>query len=345
MSNIQLNFTGDLHKKFLLNFFKSLPSFYAHLESNRLVLAFFSAAGLEVLGELESLKPEKKEAFVQWLYSLQVVDDKNKVSGFQGTSILNSAENRGQNSDYRWGHIATTYAALCTLLVLGDDLSRVNRKSIIESLKYLQLADGSFKAAKEGTEDDMRFVYCAAAVSHMLNDWSGVNVDRMVDFIIKSISYEGGIGQGPGLEAHSGSTFCAVAALALSKNLHRLSRTQFKNLRRWLLNRLNGGFNGRPNKPFDTCYSFWTGGALKILKAYDFIDTKECQDFILTTQDKYGGISKYINVVPDPMHTYLGLCGLSLMGVYELSPIFCELMISERANNHLKNIQEKWKRD
>jgi geranylgeranyl transferase type-1 subunit beta len=39
----------------------------------------------------------------------------------------------------------------------------------------------------------------------------------------------------------------------------------------WLVNRQvssdnadKGGFNGRVNKPADTCYSFWVGGALDV---------------------------------------------------------------------------------
>ena len=35
-----------------------------------------------------------------------------------------------------------TYVALASLLILGDDLSRVNKKFVIESLKHLQLNDG-----------------------------------------------------------------------------------------------------------------------------------------------------------------------------------------------------------
>jgi geranylgeranyl transferase type-1 subunit beta len=40
---------------------------------------------------------------------------------------------------------------------------------------------------------------------------------------------------------------------------------------RWLVNRQvcsddheKGGFNGRVNKPADTCYSFWVGGTLDV---------------------------------------------------------------------------------
>lgn len=39
-------------------------------------------------------------------------------------------------------HIAMTYTALATLLILGDDLSRVNRGAIIETLRRLQQKDG-----------------------------------------------------------------------------------------------------------------------------------------------------------------------------------------------------------
>jgi len=35
-----------------------------------------------------------------------------------------------------------TYTALLSLLVLGDDLSRVNKKAIIHGLKSLQLENG-----------------------------------------------------------------------------------------------------------------------------------------------------------------------------------------------------------
>ena len=35
-----------------------------------------------------------------------------------------------------------TYTALASLLILGDDLSRVNKPAVIEALKALQLPDG-----------------------------------------------------------------------------------------------------------------------------------------------------------------------------------------------------------
>lgn len=340
---LQCSFARELHRKYLNRFLNhQIPSFLANMDTNRSVLMYFCLAGLDILNEIEQIPQERKEQMIEWLYSLQVVNEKDLASGFQGSTILNTEQNRGKNSPYKWGHIANTYSCLLTLIILGDDLSRVNRREIVKSLKPLQLDDGSFKGTLEGAENDMRFVFCAASISYILNDWSGINVERMVDFILKSISYDGGIGQGPDLESHCGSTFCAVASLALSNNLQRLSKEQFKNLRRWLLARLETGFNGRPNKPTDTCYSFWTGGALKILNAYQFIEAEENPSFVLMTQDKYGGFSKWVNSVPDPMHTYFGLAGLSLMHYENLKEMFCELNCTKQVHDRLMALQASW---
>ena len=39
------------------------------------------------------------------------------------------------------GHITMTYSALATLVILGDDLSRVDRSSIMDGIQKLQVAD------------------------------------------------------------------------------------------------------------------------------------------------------------------------------------------------------------
>ena len=44
--------------------------------------------------------------------------------------------------DYDCSHIAMTYTALASLLILGDDLSRVNKPAVMKALKALQLPDG-----------------------------------------------------------------------------------------------------------------------------------------------------------------------------------------------------------
>ncbi len=46
---------------------------------------------------------------------------------------------------YDSGHIAMTYTALLSLVILGDDLSRVNKAAVMAGLRGLQLPDGRWK--------------------------------------------------------------------------------------------------------------------------------------------------------------------------------------------------------
>lgn len=136
---------------------------------------------------------------------------------------------------YDGGNLAMTYSALNCLLILGDDLSRVNRQHILKTLARCQQANGSF-CVSEGSESDIRFVYCACAIAHILcAPTDCFDVERTIDFIRRSQvfcpslgfkrknslqSYEGGFGQAPGAEAHGGSTYCAVASLYLLDRLY-----------------------------------------------------------------------------------------------------------------------------
>lgn len=88
---------------------------------------------------------------------------------------------------YRWGHLAITYTALATLITLGDDLSRIDRKAIVDGVASVQRKDGSFSASVEGNEHDMRFVYCAASICAMLDDWGTVDKKSMAQYILNSI--------------------------------------------------------------------------------------------------------------------------------------------------------------
>lgn len=77
------------------------------------------------------------------------------------------------------------------------------------------------------------------------------------------------------MEAHGGTTFCAIAALQLSGQLDDLPKRTIEKMKRWLVFRQVDGFNGRPNKPVDTCYSFWIGSTLKILNAFHLTNFKD----------------------------------------------------------------------
>jgi len=60
--------------------------------------------------------------------------------GFMGSSTfkLQGLESK----KYQCGHIAMTYTALSSLVILGDDLKRINRHAIIEGVRALQQPDG-----------------------------------------------------------------------------------------------------------------------------------------------------------------------------------------------------------
>ena len=103
-----------------------------------------------------------------------------------------------------------TYTALACLLILGDDLSRVDKKAVLRGVQQLQTEEGryasggekntlfqcdnsvppppllpSFCSTAEGSENDMRFVFCACCVCYILKDWSTIDIDKTVAFIRK----------------------------------------------------------------------------------------------------------------------------------------------------------------
>lgn len=163
-----------------------------------------------------------------------------------------------------------------------------------------------------------------------------------------------------------GSTFCAVASLFMLNQLTNpdvISPKKRSKLIRWCIARQssNGGFHGRPNKPDDSCYSFWIGATLQvenqkwtqkinlclfelriiiiilqILNVLHFVDVEKIKEFTLSTQDEViGGFGKYPDSLPDALHTYLSLAGMSVMGFYSLQTLNPALNITERAHNRL----------
>ncbi|CAH1796387.1 unnamed protein product [Owenia fusiformis] len=343
-------FLREKHIKFFCRCLQVLPDRYASLDTSRMTVAFFGLSGLDLLNGLDAIEKDK-ENIIDWIYSLQVLPDENEsnldLCGFRGSSTIGdpySPNARTQASiPYDSGHIAMTYTAIASLLILGDDLSRVNKKAVLTGLKKLQLEDGSFQPTPEGSENDMRFVYCACCISYMLNDCSGVNFEKAIDYIRKSLSYEGAFGQGPGGEAHGGSTFCAVASLVLMDKLDVLSPREVENLKRWCILRQQSGFQGRPNKPVDTCYSFWVGATLKLLGCYSWVDCKLNRTFVLGTQGTVtGGFAKWPDNSPDALHAYFGVCGLSLMEEESIQAMHAALNISQSAADHLHNLHKQW---
>jgi len=165
-----------------------------------------------------------------------------------------------------------------------------------------------------------------------------MDVDKAVEYILSSQTYDSAIGQGPGQESHGGSTYCAVAALHLMGKLDLLPRK--KQLIQWCVERQISGFQGRINKLADTCYSFWIGATLVLLGAFDLVDFTNLQGFALSCETSMGGLGKIPHVYPDVLHTYLGFCGLSFTGEPGLNPIDCGLVISKQSFQWILSLRD-----
>jgi hypothetical protein len=65
----------DKHKNYLLRSLSLLPQPYSSQDPNRLTLAYFIVAGLDILQALDTIDKTK---IVDWIYSLQILPDKNE---------------------------------------------------------------------------------------------------------------------------------------------------------------------------------------------------------------------------------------------------------------------------
>ena len=78
-----------------------------------------------ISGVLEdSLSYERRSEIIEWIYSCQA------TTGFLGSTFLKSKQSSEISS--KSVHVAMTYTALATLVILGDDLSRVNKAGLLQ---------------------------------------------------------------------------------------------------------------------------------------------------------------------------------------------------------------------
>ena len=113
-----------------------------------------------MLGRLDLLE-KHKEDYINWIYLFQILPNPDTGSlercGFRGslaaTFALNSEATSENNGRHRGSisshcldtsHITMTYAAINTLLILGDDLERIHKEGILAGVRALQLENGRY---------------------------------------------------------------------------------------------------------------------------------------------------------------------------------------------------------
>merc|ERR1712130_20789 len=333
---ISVTEVGDArrHVRYFLQCLSILPGRFAYLDSQRLVLAHFALGGLSLLDGLGQLR--NRDEIVEWIYSLQ-----SDTGGFYGSDMMAKLP-----PDVAQTHIASTFSALQSLLILGDDLSRVKVNPLLSWLCELQTAEGSFCGAADNVEQaDMRFSYCAAFVFHLFGGarqkiFSSSRVDSAVSFILRCQSPDSSFGQVPGSEGHGALTFCALAALKLFGRAHVLERAECERIARFCVNRQLKGIHGRPHKPDDSCYTFWTSAALKLaspsLLIGRQIDIGEVVSFCTSCcDDVIGGVAKYPGNPPDPTHSFLALAGIGVIG----NDVIPEYMLNRGVTKELLKIR------
>lgn len=320
-----LRFDWERHLRFLEMIVDGLPLEYETQEINRLTLAYFTISGLNLLNALDQAQSNQ---ISNWVLSFQVHPrtetdlESGEFYGFCGSRSSQFSSSFSEVSNKNCSHLASTYCALAILKMVGYNLSNINPEAILKSMRKLQQHDGSFVPIHFRAETDIRFVYCAAAICSMLDNWTGMDKEKVKEYIVRCQSYDGGFGLVPGSESHGGATFCAVAALQLMGFIGEdISPNQevinIPLLVEWLLQRQSGdgGFQGRINKPSDTCYAFWVGGVLKMLGLFEFINKDALRNFILSCQSKYGGFTKFPGMkFADLYHSYYSFSALSLLG-------------------------------
>ncbi|KAG7259189.1 hypothetical protein CRUP_001710 [Coryphaenoides rupestris] len=139
----------------------------------------------------------QKDNMIEWIYSLQVLptEDGSNMErcGFRGSSHIGlpySSKGPGTAHPYDSGHIAMTYTGLASLLLLGDDLGRVDKRACLVGLKALQLEDGSFYSSYDngigqgaGLESHGGSTFCAIASLRLMGRLQETLSERELDRI------------------------------------------------------------------------------------------------------------------------------------------------------------------
>jgi geranylgeranyl transferase type-2 subunit beta len=260
------------------------------------------------------------------------IDSKSKSSM---VAFMNSCFDE-KSGGFGWstghdGHITSAHYALLIAEQIQYRFSSEVHESIISFVTdTCILPDGSVQCDKWG-ESDLRFSYDAACILTLIPGYTPDEslFPRLSAHIAKCRNFDGAYGPRPGTESHAAYTFCAVGALRVMG----MEIADSDRLAHWLSERqtVSGGFNGRPEKAPDVCYSWWILSTLEMLGRSAWIDKAALREFILRSQDsEAGGIADRPECVADIFHTFFGFAALSLMGQEGLAEVDVKYAIVSR---------------
>ncbi|KAI3951080.1 hypothetical protein MKW92_030614 [Papaver armeniacum] len=180
------------HIEYLTKGLKHLGPGFCCLDANRPWLCYWILHSVALLGE--SVDCDLEDNAIDFLSRCQDPD-----GGYGGGP--------GQLP-----HLATTYAAVNSLITLGGDkaLSSINRHKLHNFLLRMKVSSGGFRMHDAG-EIDVRACYTAISVASILNILDEELTENVGNYILSCQTYEGGIAGEPGTEAHGGYTFCGLA--------------------------------------------------------------------------------------------------------------------------------------
>lgn len=306
------SFEKQLHIKYIQNLDSKVTKEtyeYWLLEHLRLNGLYWGVMALATMNSKKSLPEEEVVTFVLSCYDAT-------IGGF--------AAYPGHDA-----HILTTLSGLQILLIY-DRLNALNESQKAQTVEFvlsLRLDDGSFTGDRFG-EIDTRFVFVAVYVLTILQRMTTEIAESSRNFIMDCQNFDGGFGMFPVAESHAAQVYTCVGALALCDSLSSVSDMTAS----WLSERQVlplGGFNGRPEKLPDLCYSWWVLLSLVALSKAHWIDTEKLEGFILGCQDlEDGGFADRPGNQTDVYHTCFSICGLALASadkysLEEVDPVLC----------------------
>eukprot|EP00040_Diaphanoeca_grandis_P044554 m.12730 g.12730 ORF g.12730 m.12730 type:complete len:399 (-) comp9419_c0_seq1:95-1291(-) len=298
----------ELHITYLKKGLLAMPQSFTCLDASRPWLVYWIIHSLDLLGV--QLSSEEQSSCLTLLSRCQ-----SPEGGFAGGP--------GQLA-----HLAPTYAAVNSLAIIGTEEAYkiIDRRKLITWLRKLREPSGGWQMHEDG-ELDVRGAYCAASTCVLLGVPTAELFENTAEWVVRCQTFDGGISAVPSTEAHGGYAFCGLAAVDLLGLGHKLNLPLLLSWTTSRQMRFEGGFQGRPNKLVDGCYSFWVGGVFPLLSKLLFTDNEQKQkqiqphelcswaalsDYILyCCQDIRGGLRDKPEKSRDYYHTCYCLSGLS----------------------------------